>query len=477
MTVAFPVCRKDCEALLRLLRWIERLGPQQQRHEAVILADADTPYQQCIEARDICQRYFGACRLLATEESVQGWPQGANALFRLACSVFAGKKPFLWLEPDAVPLKPNWLDAIADEYAKCGQPFLGHVYQTNNPKFPAQCLSGVAVYPLTAASFVAQPFDDSKAFDVACSPYYVPETHNSRLIQHFWGQPGLPPTFALRKTAASPVNTFTLDNLWPEAVIFHRNKDGTLISLLSGEPLPCTDLMVVFPFCNKDAAMMQKMLRWCQELAGKYDADALISYEQGTNDNAVRAIRQQVKATFRAMGECCYPPPPRGFLPQTWAFKHAAEFVYKNLRRPFVWMEYDAIPLKPGWIDALAAEYVRTGKAFMGPIVQGMGHMNGTGVYPGDAAVRIAKAINYGGNAWDVSMRGEMIHDCHNCGHLFQHAWGVERQRLHPFIGNAPSFRSVGDLRRWLLPTAVVFHRCKDGSLIDRLREQKKYPK
>jgi hypothetical protein len=80
---------------------------------------------------------------------------------------------------------------------------------------------------------MAPGWEESKAFDMATAPVTVPLSAHTKLLQHFWGPTrDNPPTFAEVKTAESPINTFTLANLNPEAVVFHRNKDGTLLKLL-----------------------------------------------------------------------------------------------------------------------------------------------------------------------------------------------------------------------------------------------------
>lgn len=60
----------------------------------------------------------------------------------------------------------------------------------------------------------------------------VPHTHHAKCYQYFWGEPGLAPTFRDRHEKGEPKNVFTLEQLRHDAVVFHRNKDNTLIPLL-----------------------------------------------------------------------------------------------------------------------------------------------------------------------------------------------------------------------------------------------------
>jgi hypothetical protein len=144
---------------------------------------------------------------------------------------------------------------------------------------------------------------------------------------------------------------------------------------------------------------------------------------------------------------------------------------------PWLWMEYDMIPLKPHWLSALQQAYWNCNKAFAGPIVQDMGHMNGTGIYPANTPRRIPRALSLMRTAWDVTMKAEMIFDCHDLQPLFYHAWSMDNGRLHPYAGGSPPSFPKGSPTMAQIPNeSVVFHRCKDGSLIDRLMEKHTQP-
>jgi hypothetical protein len=127
---------------------------------------------------------------------------------------------------------------------------MGHIYGCQTPGLPTENLSGIAVYPQDAFTRLKPWRDSPLGFDVACAYVTVPEAHHTPLIQHLWGEweGNLAPTFVVRKLPTSERNTMTLSDLKPGSVVFHRNKDGTLISILrrklhpedyqQGEP-PC----------------------------------------------------------------------------------------------------------------------------------------------------------------------------------------------------------------------------------------------
>jgi hypothetical protein len=74
-------------------------------------------------------------------------------------------------------------------------------------------------------------------------------------------------------------------------------------------------------------------------------------------------------------------------------------------------------------------------------------------------------------NAWDVEAKDEMGRSVKDIGHIFFAAWGVKDGRLNPLEGEAPSFPPGSPLLNQIPKTAVVFHRSKDGTLIDRLMQ------
>lgn len=473
MICVIPFFSGDAKAAKRLLRWIRDLGGVKS-HTCLLVADFDTPIEDCLKAKDIAAEAFAAVDLISNDEPVTGWIPGSNSLFKTAAQACGGQ-PFLFVEPDATPLKATWADEIEAAYSSCGKPFMGSLVSHHQPGWPNPYMEGCGVYPEDAWSRMKGLFTDKVSWTRACAPAVVPNAINSPLFSHLWGMKDRAPTFA---EGAIPGTEVMAPRLIPAtAVLQHRCKDGSLINCLRRKlDKPDTeransDLLIVFPFCSKDAAMFCKTVEWMRDLRGFYNYDALLSFDMLTPPGAVAKMKSLVSSCFRDVFLTAYPAPKPGQWPPTIAFIHAANHVHTRFNRPWFWTEYDMIPLKPNWIDAIDAEYRKCGKHFMGPVIPVQGHMNGTGAYAADTPLRIPKAMKILNIAWDVAMKPEMIHDCHDCKHLLQHAWIMDnRGRLQPLgAGREPSF-SNGSLLQQLLPSAVIFHRSKDGTLIDRLR-------
>lgn len=477
MLVVLPFCASDSALTRQLLKWCCELG-RCKNHKALLVADAGMKWTEALEIHQLAGEAFDNPTLITTNEHYSGWPEAANRMF------YAGsehihkylKEPFLWLEPDCVPLKSGWLDKIAAAYQGG---YLGHIYKFDNPNgpfAPIDVMSGVAVYPVNAFAQIggiikARP---KNAWDVsAAGPMTKFGTHTN-LIHHFFGQKGLPPTFVSAKVDGSPINAKTVAEIHPEAVLFHRNKDGSLINLLGKRMTPEQRFVVVFGFCDKDAGLMIANLDWVAELGRNQFDTAVLSYDRTVSNATAQQIAGVAARAFGQVIHNQYPTPPRGefVFASRWAFRHAAKYM-EQFKRPWLWYESDFWATKRGWLEKLQREYRACGRACMGSVVPNMGHVNGTAVYPADAHTRFRSIHQDDRQAFDMGLRDEMKGITHDASGLMQHVWVSDHGRLRPHgAGQLPNFREPGMVEQ-LLPTAVTFHRAKDLSLRDRLRERK----
>lgn len=168
----------------------------------------------------------------APDEDESGYPKSASHLFLRAltyCESSFPTEPVLWVEADAIPMRPSWASEIAAEYAACGRPFLGVVVRGHGHDH----LAGCAVYPpdwRARAPLLENVLDApdtfwgrglGQAFDAWAAPETVPQTAEAKTIQQIW-RPQLPITEAWRRKCI------------PEATaLFHQCKDASLIKILS----------------------------------------------------------------------------------------------------------------------------------------------------------------------------------------------------------------------------------------------------
>lgn len=483
MTVCIAFYHGDLAECRRLLLWIERLG-KCLNHDAMLVTQADTPWHEVQEMRDIAERIFSRVEVVTNPEPVNGWPQAFNSLFLAAAKVRAvkGLGPWLWLEPDAVPLKSGWLDALESDWAKCGKPCMGTVVLrgNNDTRLPERHMPATAVYDWSMADVFGPFCEQPGAADIAAADAIMPLMAQTNLIQHFWGRMNLPPTFADRKGPGDPENLLTSAFIRPDAVLFHRNKDGSLIRLLQERLFPGTltenrEFTIVLPFHNGDYTLMLRNLQWISELCGLTRFSAVVACDTGTLKAYAEMIANMARAVFRTVDCFWYPPPKHGGWPQgaNHAFQNTARQM-QAMGRPWLWWEADATLARADGIDDLQARYVTCGKPLMGAIVPGMGHMNGVGVYPSNFPSLSPTTMQITNGAFDTHMTKDVQALTADASDLIQHAWCILNHRLAPCgSGPTPSFKTQQSVNEWLNPKAALFHRVKDNSLIDRLRERR----
>lgn len=221
MICAIAYSHKDCHQAIKLLSWVAFLSEQaggSMRNDTVLLVPSQHAAQKQVhvEAQEL-KGYFKnlVVHIPSTEHEV-GWPGAANFMFReaLTYSHLKWGEPMFWLEPDAVPLHPQWWDTIKDEYSAVGKIFMGGEVMTG-----WRHMSGIGVYGLgsmrVAPSLVTVP--DNSSWDIHAAREMIPHTHFTQLIRHV-------------KTP----QVKDLSVLDTNEVVFHQDKQLHLIKLLSG---------------------------------------------------------------------------------------------------------------------------------------------------------------------------------------------------------------------------------------------------
>lgn len=482
MLAAFPFHSGDVHLLADLLTWIGDLGGCKS-HDALMVADADVQWSSVLALRELAAKSFDRVHLTTNGAHVAGWIPGSNSLW-LAAAKWAQdhRRPFWFCEPDCIPLKPDWLTALESGWRAAGSPpYFGALVTHRIKTLPSPYLEGCAIYHADTFTAIATTFDVNRSWTLACASVTVPAAVNTPLVQHFWGEKDLPPTFALAKDPGSPVNTFTLADVRTDCAVFHRNKDGTLVQALrrrfniparSIRPL---EISVVFPFCAKDQLLAEKNMAWIAELAGdrKLERTCILHFDGQADSYFIGSIVRLASRAFANVIQSRYPSPRAPYLNWpgacNWAFQHAVRFMENRGMNSWLWLEPDAIPTRSDWLAALEVEYAHGQKPFMGTIIGGMGHMNGVAIYPWNASEYVPSAMTAVGQPWDMAMMSEVVPHVHRGNDFIFHCRAVRDGRCIDEHGAPPRFTSTRDLSM-VNPGVRVFHPCKDGELIKFLR-------
>ena len=241
-------------------------------------------------------------------------------------------------------------------------------------------------------------------------------------------------------------------------------------------------MIVVAPFCIKDCKSIHKNITWSYELEGKLPYTVMLSYDSDVPPDWVDKINAIAENAFEKvihfqyaewMGDPTWPNP------QNNSFTKACLEIITKYKQPFLFWEPDAVPIRKGWLKDIDETYQRCGKAFLGHKVHGVVkdnsiHLNGVAVYPPDPHLYAPSIMNPPvGVAWDVAMSfdGVLQHSRHT--NLIMNVWEIDaKNRPCTHSGIVPSFpdqQTVDDVVDF---DACLFHRNKDLSLVDRLRER-----
>lgn len=466
----------DIQAAKSLMAWIVRLGGVEQ-FDLIICADSGTPFNQVIELKTIAEKAFKTATIISTEKANKGWPTASNAQWtRAAKWAKENNRAWLWIEPDAIPLSPQWLIKIDSGYEAMSRKYMGCIYECQQPYMPERIMSGIAVYPPMAIDEIAPLPLTPRAWDIDAAPVMAGNNgFHTNLIKHLWGQQNLPPVFVEAKDANSPINAFTLDWLPPECVLFHRDKTHSIIRILTRKYFPNdslgTKIVVVFPVCGKDIGHAIHHAKWLRSMNRKWAHKAVIAYDYSAHVLLLNELQRMLEPCFEGVEAFHYPPPGVPTYPQAanWAFQCVAHKMNQQ-QSAWLWMEADAIALTPDWLERLQSEYDSCGKAFMGPVVQHLGHLQGTSIYPANAAQRLPRAMTCVDGAFDMFSKEDIGDDRHDASHLMHHCWSLVNRMSHPVNGGEmPVGITSHELAAWLPRSSVFLHRVKDFSVLNCL--------
>lgn len=256
-------CHKDRDQALNLVRWIGELGGCK-GHDLILQSSITAAANGLVSELEVAAHdLFDSVTTRVTDiQDERGWPYSCNTAWldavmfmryrparpwlftklehppgtpkwkeEAAAASIKLTVPWFWMEPDCVPLTKDWLDKLAAAYAECSargkqaKYFLG-----GEVKQPEHRMSGVGVYPCKVAEFTRGfPFlsNNPAPWDQVLAQDFAPHVEYTPLIQNVWNWvPGD------KESAPKFPQISALLLIDPNAVLFHRCKDGSLIERL-----------------------------------------------------------------------------------------------------------------------------------------------------------------------------------------------------------------------------------------------------
>lgn len=150
--------------------------------------------------------------------------EGTNRAF-LSAATFVNanfKWPFLFLEPDCVPLQPHWLESLAESYRAQPKRYMGPIMKYSLADgIEKHFLARVAVYPPDAVNDLKQYCGTPQEFSLMAGENLVKMASKSELFQQMQYK-----------------DTDDKSKIRSDRVLLHGDKKGLLMSALRGELKP-----------------------------------------------------------------------------------------------------------------------------------------------------------------------------------------------------------------------------------------------
>lgn len=291
--------------------------------------------------------------------------------------------------------------------------------------------------------------------------------------------------------------------------VFNKQRVTLPVAAAPASPAPSLELLptsgprfagkrwvVAFMVAKRDFMLLWDLVAWMRELEGqRIEADVVVTCEHDLDPDLTWALVRHCDQTFagrvwsnRAPFQLADETWPLG---PDWLFACTAEWCHR-WESDFLLLEPDVTVLKPNWCDTLRRAYYGGGRPFMGTWEAAGSahpeHMPGNGVYPWNARQYLSlKRLEIPFDVW-LAERGVMRDNLVTVTPLIQQVWCVrdfqERQgknggmavpsRQPGSVIAALTFPDWETVEQVVSPAAMVFHRCKDGSLIQRLRERRR---
>ena len=204
-----------------------------------------------------------------------------------------------------------------------------------------------------------------------------------------------------------------------------------------------------------------------------------------------KELFEEIKYLFPAFSYIYELPGPN---PKGWPmgpnayWKKTIDFLYiaKN-KEPWLWMETDLVPIKKNWATILEKEYKRAGKPFMGcvepnrvftndgqELIHGE-HLVGIGIYPPDIDKYSEnwKHVDRCNVAFDWVCGYEMVPHTHRSPMILNNFRTVKYRIDDGEIVCSDIQPKVtrGTYARSITSEVVLHHGCKDGSLVELMKD------
>jgi hypothetical protein len=248
VNIVFAYHNGDAELALLSAKAITAMGINM-RHKATVCATNDTAL--LFDIIEELKKSFPEVNRIIAQDGFNGWPLGPNQMFSDAASrCYSTNEPWMFWEPDCVPMKSGWVDDLETEF-KRKPAIIGHQYEggmATNGKNIYKMIVGSAVYPPNFLDFCpsARSLDNYNLayrnlgvvpdpWDVRCRWNFLAIGRNSPLLRTYWKSVNYQwkdgkIVFFAEDSEAQAIQGVTCPDriVSSQAVVSHGCKDGSL---------------------------------------------------------------------------------------------------------------------------------------------------------------------------------------------------------------------------------------------------------
>jgi hypothetical protein len=209
LLTVIPTWSGDSPTAEMLIDWIFQLRDRKQADSILVVCYGDTHEEMRLKlsiAAEVAYEHFEM--VIAPEISSPSKTDRVNHVFNFAADHISRnyRSPWLWLEPDSVPLKRLWLENLSEAYDNQPKRHLGPHFQTADKRI---FMGRSSIY----SPVLVQP--NLPQFTTVSSDVMTASSTKTRLIQQiFYKHPQ------------------DLEKIRQDAVLLHSDKSGELIKHL-----------------------------------------------------------------------------------------------------------------------------------------------------------------------------------------------------------------------------------------------------
>lgn len=256
-------------------------------------------------------------------------------------------------------------------------------------------------------------------------------------------------------------------------------------------------MLIVIPVSKPDQNLALELSKYINSMNDLKNHSLLVIFSNLVNGSIFTEIENNLSHICKnyyweimEFDESGWPISPNDMFKKTCIFIDESSIIQSFGEKCFYWMEVDNTPVRRFWADKMEEEYIRCEKKFMGrsikterwidgkPTPDNTFYMGGTGIYPYPILPHIPEILDVNDIAFDIWIRHSIMQSFHETELIhwtwcsFDYKYFDDKIQGIPINIRGPLyFASAPPLTK----ECVISHGCKDGTLMNVMRNIKPY--